>query len=170
MENSHIRSSYMTHIISVLYLRRRDLIKSQVKLQPCFLIDGIFNRFLYVTLDFLLEVRRLVFTCQPSLLYTQLHPLITNLRMWVLFLPHFRRSGIKTRMLLPVNYSNRITLVFQMFYKFRQEHVAHEQSNPWNLLQLQDAVMFQSRDCYQPHPSGPKPYVNVSAHTAPTEQ
>ena len=106
VENSHIRSSYMTHIISVLYLRRRGLIKSQVKLQPCFSIDGIFNRFLYVTLDFLLEVHRLVFTCQPSPLYTQLHPLMTSLKVWVLFLPHFRRSGVKTRMLLSVNYSN----------------------------------------------------------------
>ncbi len=45
-----------------------------------------------------------------------------------------------------------------------------EQPNPWNRLQFQDAIMAQSRDCYQPHPSGPKPYVKVSLHTAPTGQ
>lgn len=49
-------------------------LKSQIRLQPCFLTDDTFNRFLYVTIDLLLEIRRPFLSNKPSSLFTQLHP------------------------------------------------------------------------------------------------
>ena len=45
-----------------------------------------------------------------------------------------------------------------------------EQPNPWNHLQLQDAIIVKSGECCHSVPVNSKPYMNISIHTAPTRK
>ncbi len=151
-------------LISLLSLNTTPKISVLPAFMPCF-DSQVATLFLRA----ILSIR--TFICFPS----------TN--KWAGYQPAF-----ETQFYLEITSKTGISTSFFSLRLFRMQHFARdqtvsqrsklrsctaflgEQPNPWNQLQLQDAIMFQSRDCYQPHPSGPEPYVNVSIHTARTEQ